>query len=257
MKKNFLKSVVSLALVTVMMLSAMVVSVSAATEVSYDITVYKAQGDGRTNDIERMTVVGENGEFSVYLSHANNSNVNKITGLKHEDIGEIKEIQVKNYGADGSYIKYVTITANGKTTTIYGGEWHDDSKTVTYKPSDNVIKFVIKTSDVEDADTDERVYLKLTDEFGNEFTTTDINEFFDSSNRGGSEYGLERGKTSIVYVRVPDYFGKLVSIEPIVKTYILDIGGDWHLSYINATNVSGANKGDYNSFGFYRWIECD
>ncbi len=257
MKKNFLKSVISLALVAVMMFSAMAVSVSAATVVSYDIVVYKAQGDGRTNDVEKLTVVGENGQFSVNLSHASDLNVNKIIGHKHEDIGAIKEIKVQNYGLDGSYIKYVTITAKGKTTTIYGGSWHDDSKVVTYKPSDNVIKLDIKTGDIQNAGTDEKVYLTLIDESGKTFTTTNINEFFDDSRRAGGDYGLEKGKLSTIYVRVPNDFGKLVNIKPYVKTDFIDFSGDWYLSYINGTYVSGVNKGDFYSFKFERWFECD
>lgn len=161
---------------------------------------------------------------------------------------EITKIEIEIDGDDGWYPEYVKVTSDcgGIEQTLYGGRWLDNSGTITLKPTDNVFKIGITTSNDTNAGTDAAVYVQLVDQNG--ITSDKIN----ASDVHPESNAFEKGDSMSLYMYAPDKFGKLQYIQ-INSDANGTAAANWKIEKLDAAQMSGGNKDDNFSITVNQW----
>lgn len=262
MKNRLFKSIISLVIIMVMAVSTMtasMVNTSASTKkYKYSVEIITANSYGDTCDTYGIALKGTKGEvgwISVYWPSAYMGNqvfwnfydpdypdagssyiADEYFNI---DIGEITDVTVmKIEGSDGLYPEYVRAYGPSSDAVIYCADWIDENdKEFHYSITDNVYRLKIRTADVNYAGTDADVYATLYDENDNKSDKINLSDIYPFVN------AFERGDVATLYVSVPDSFSKLKRIEFSVEADVPFFYSSWIAYGIEATQVSGDNKG--------------
>lgn len=218
---------------------------------TYTITTSTAGSSGVTDDKLSFTLIGDKGTTNGTISSSNCGNKKGQYTMTFNNgyIGtELSAIEIEIDGDDGWYPEYINVKSeNGKINqTLYGGRWLDNSGTITLKPTDNVFKIGITTSNDTNAGTDAAVYVQLVDQNG--ITSDKIN----ASDVHPESNAFEKGDSMSLYMYAPDKFGKLQYIQ-INSDANGTAAANWKIEKLDAAQMSGGNKDDNFSITVNQW----
>lgn len=249
MKNKALKRIVSFALVAVMIVSAMTVSMVSASAASnstdkyyYSFSFYTASNRGVSPGAIQLRLNGVNGSTDwVRIAGGGAFSGHRSSGFwDKKDIGEITSITCKKSGDDGWYPEYFSIydRTKEKSVTLFAGKWVKNDEEVTFKFTDNVCALTVTTADKLWAGTDANVYATFYDNNNHKSKKINLSHIYSSEN------AFERGDTGIMYIALPNNFGKLSKIKFSVSNGDNTIGPDWTLGSVQFQKLQGTNIGE-------------
>lgn len=257
MKCKNSKTIISLVLLVVMLMSALPMSLISTSAAWFDPYEYKFEvstpgSNARSNDTMFIKLYGTNGYVYHHFSLIGAETVGTTFTFKGaKDIGNLLYMTIENqHGYDDWYFDWIKVTSPSDSEIFYGGRWVQHAVPLTFRPDDNVIKLEVKTGTETYAGTDADVYFRLIDTKGNEYLTDEASSVHPSANA----FEKNDGMFMYVYVDSPQ-FGIVDDIIPELYANGT-LFSDWYLDYVQATYVSGKYEGLYKLIIFDEWIEA-
>ncbi len=256
MKNKFLKRTLSLILSILMITSVtsiLVVNaemVAASNEsVNYTIEVSTAGSNGCTDDTVDIKLNGSKGSTGwIKSSHCDKYGTHTLTS-KGIDIGELNSVTLKVEDNDRWYPNYIKVKSDtGIDKTIYCGNWVGEDE-VTFSKDETVVKFDIKTGDINGAGTDNTNVIQFVDTNGKKSTRINMSDIHPDKD------AFERGDLSSFYINCGKDFTK-VQYTNIYSSVYAPGGHPWYIDWFTVTQVQGDNVNDSYTIDADQWISC-
>lgn len=215
--------------------------------INYTIEVSTAGSSGCTDDTVGIKLNGTEGStYWITSSQCNTYGTHTLTPMDI-DIGELESVTLKVEGSDKWYPNYIKVTSEtGINQTIYCGNWVGENE-VTFSKDETVVKFDIKTGDIDGAGTNNYNVVQFVDASGKKSPRINLTEIHPDKN------AFERGDLSSFYINCGKGFGR-VQYTNIYSSVYSPGGHPWYIDWFTVYQVQGNNKYDQFTIDANQWI---
>lgn len=215
--------------------------------INYTIEVSTAGSSGCTDDTVGIKLNGTEGStYWITSSQCNTYGTHTLTPMDI-DIGELESVTLKVEGSDKWYPNYIKVTSEtGINQTIYCGNWVGENE-VTFSKDETVVKFDIKTGDIDGAGTDNTNVVQFVDTKGKKSARINMSDIHPDKN------AFERGDLSSFYINCGKGFTK-VQYTNIYSSVYAPGGHAWYIDWFTVTQVQGDNVNDSYTIDADQWI---